>query len=273
MLCASPDGIDPAKHKWRNGLLKKIANGPGVSGWQRGSVFWAVRMAICNRGGSDPHIDIYLPFLSQWGPEDLGSSSIWYLSNNWSVCSSLPKGPDGQGLQYWDYSIGPLCQAGKLNQVQIKFLKFISNSIWTQVVCAKWATERQGMCTVRQQNTERRGQSPTQCSFTRNTSVLPCGACKLERFLSSGFSPDFGFLPGTSSKFLIYSVCCLKRKPNKGSNCNSNFSLAWDVRLNIFRYKISKVCMGNRYDSSQSITCLKLQIILIFWLAQFLINN
>lgn len=208
MLCASPDGIDPAKHKWRNGLLKKIANGPGVSGWQRGSVFWAVRMAICNRGGSDPHIDIYLPFLSQWGPEDLGSSSIWYLSNNWSVCSSLPKGPDGQGLQYWDYSIGPLCQAGKLNQVQIKFLKFISNSIWTQVVCAKWATERQGMCTVRQQNTERRGQSPTQCSFTRNTSVLPCGACRLERFLSFFFFPFLRISPSLALQASSWFIQC-----------------------------------------------------------------
>lgn len=30
--------------------MKKIAKAPGGSGWQRGAVFWAVRMAICTGG-------------------------------------------------------------------------------------------------------------------------------------------------------------------------------------------------------------------------------
>ena len=48
----------------------------------------------------------------------MGSNTIWNLSNILNICSALPGVPDGQGLQFWDYSIGSIAP-GKLNQAQI----------------------------------------------------------------------------------------------------------------------------------------------------------
>jgi hypothetical protein len=65
-----------------------------------------------------------------------GSNSIWNLSNTLIVCSSLP---NGRGLPFWDYPIGPLCQA-QLKQTRIKYLK------WFRIVFEPMSVDHHGCC-------------------------------------------------------------------------------------------------------------------------------